>query len=276
MKKLSALALISILVTACSSEVKNDGQGQPTPAVSQVSASPTTAAPVTISSPLPNSPGVPGASPTLPLDKEAVAVIQKSFEERLKQNPNDPDAHYNIGLTFYQAGRYREAVAPLKRAIKQNPNDDGAHYVLGNTYDKLRQYKEAASQFREVVRLKPNDAAAQLNLGNAYAKSRQFDEAAKAYKAVVAATPNDFAAHYNLGLMYGRLNLIQEGIAELSKAIEIKPDYSEARYTLALVYHAVGDQAKAIEQYQRLKDFKSPLANDLGKKIRTTTYGEIK
>jgi tetratricopeptide (TPR) repeat protein len=118
--------------------------------------------------------------------------------------------------------------------------------------------------------------AAQLNLGNAYAKSRQFDEASKVYKAVVAAKPNDFAAHYNLGLMYGRLNLVQEATAELRKAIDIKPDYAEARYTLGLIYFAGGDQAKAIEQYERLKDFKSPLADDLRKKISTTTYGEPK
>ena len=37
------------------------------------------------------------------MDSESVAAIRRTFEERLKQNPNDPDAHYNIGLTLYDA-----------------------------------------------------------------------------------------------------------------------------------------------------------------------------
>ena len=116
MKRLIAFTLLSILLTACSSDVKT-GQGQPAVAVTQASpspaapvtsASPTLAAPPASTSQLPlrnSAPGVPGATPpSAPaIDKESVAVILKTYEERLKKNPNDLDAHYNMGLTLYKA-----------------------------------------------------------------------------------------------------------------------------------------------------------------------------
>ena len=93
-------------------------------------------------------------------------------QERVRQNPNDTQAHAVLGYTYSKSGRYEEAIVSYKEAIRVNPTHPkiaAAHYNLGNAYDELGRYEEAIVSYKEAIRLKPDDAKVHFNLGNSYA-----------------------------------------------------------------------------------------------------------
>jgi Flp pilus assembly protein TadD len=47
--------------------------------------------------------------------------------------PTNASAHFNLGLTLYNAGRYSEAIEAYRQVIKLRPTLAQAHYNLGIT-----------------------------------------------------------------------------------------------------------------------------------------------
>ena len=50
-------------------------------------------------------------------------------QKKVRQNPNDADAHYNLGVAYYNLGQYQEAVASYKEAIRIKPDYANAHFI---------------------------------------------------------------------------------------------------------------------------------------------------
>jgi tetratricopeptide (TPR) repeat protein len=63
---------------------------------------------------------------------------------------------YQLGLVYFFAGRYEEAIAPLKRFLAHLPNFLGAHLVLAGVYSELGREAEARVEAAEVLRLNPH------------------------------------------------------------------------------------------------------------------------
>ena len=74
------------------------------------------------------------------------------------------DAHYNLGVAFYQQGRAVEAIRQFQEVIRLKPDHAQAHNNLGAALGLQGQTDEAIRQFQEAVRLKPDYAEARKNL----------------------------------------------------------------------------------------------------------------
>jgi tetratricopeptide (TPR) repeat protein len=64
-------------------------------------------------------------------------------KEEVRKNPDDADAHGNLGGAYSKSGKYEEAIESLKQAIRIKPDFALAHYVLGIAYGNLGKYKKA-------------------------------------------------------------------------------------------------------------------------------------
>jgi Flp pilus assembly protein TadD len=62
----------------------------------------------------------------------------------------------NLGFAYRVAGRYEEALAPLKRVLTLNPNFALAHVNLASCYAELDRLEEARAEVAEALRLNPN------------------------------------------------------------------------------------------------------------------------
>ncbi len=44
------------------------------------------------------------------------------YQQAVCQNPDDPDAHFNLGNAYHSAERYRDAIDPYKQAVRLKPD----------------------------------------------------------------------------------------------------------------------------------------------------------
>ena len=113
-------------------------------------------------------------------------IIKEEAEEAFKQairiDPDDAEAHYNLGLAYYELGFYKDAIEAFKQAIRIDPDFAEAHGNLGVTYGKLGFYKDAIEAFKQVIRIDPDDVKAHYNLGFTYLLIGDKSSALNEYK----------------------------------------------------------------------------------------------
>lgn len=100
--------------------------------------------------------------------------------ELLKENPNNPDINYHIGVTFDNSGFTKDAIPFYKKSIELglNKNDLERCYLgLGSSYRLLGHYTDSVEIFEKAVRTYPENRALQTFLSIAYYNTGKYKEA---------------------------------------------------------------------------------------------------
>jgi hypothetical protein len=87
--------------------------------------------------------------------------------DMVRTSPDSALAHDALGQALLKAGRYREALEPLLKAVRLEPVHPAYHNDLGIAFRRLDQPALAAHAFRESLRLDPNSVGTRLNLAYA-------------------------------------------------------------------------------------------------------------
>ncbi|MGB6829996.1 MAG: tetratricopeptide repeat protein, partial [Terracidiphilus sp.] len=84
----------------------------------------------------------------------------EAYRSGLKLVPDSARLNYLLGGSLYAAGRFEEAVAPLKKAVGLNPEELQAHLMLGAVLARLGHNQEAASVWSAALKIDPHSKAA--------------------------------------------------------------------------------------------------------------------
>ena len=64
-------------------------------------------------------------------------------------NPNNTEIYSNLGLVYYNQGKYPKAIFEFEKVIKLNPNNAIAHHNLGLVYKEQGKITEAEAEFKK-------------------------------------------------------------------------------------------------------------------------------
>ena len=152
----------------------------------------------------------------------------------ISSNPNDADAHNNLGVIYGRQDKLKEAIIEYKEAIRINPNDAEPHYNLGVIYGRQDKLEEAVQHYKEAIRSNPNDADAHNNLGLIYEHQGKLEEAIIEYKEAIRSNPNNAEAHNNLGVIYFQQDKMEKAEQHFREAIRVNPNYPKAHNNLGI------------------------------------------
>jgi len=68
-----------------------------------------------------------------------------AFQDALKLDPNNAEAHLNLGKTEMSAGRLDVAISELQEALRLSPNNDQARRLLSKAYTRAGDKKQATA-----------------------------------------------------------------------------------------------------------------------------------
>jgi tetratricopeptide (TPR) repeat protein len=170
--------------------------------------------------------------------------------------PDLADAHYTLGVLFWQKGDFDKASEELQKAIQNQPNYAEAHYTLGTVFKQQGKLPEAAASLREAIRLQPDFAGAHTTLA---AVLRQLGDAqgaaeeAKAGARISASSNNLQTATFstNSGKRLLGVGDVDAAIAEFRSAIRSEPNYAAAHYQLGLALQQSGKKDEAKKEFER-------------------------
>ncbi len=72
----------------------------------------------------------------------------ETYKQEVEKNPDDAKARYNLGVAYYDSGKYKEVIESFKQAIKIDPDDAKVHISLGLAYFGLNDRGSAMEQYK--------------------------------------------------------------------------------------------------------------------------------
>jgi tetratricopeptide (TPR) repeat protein len=103
----------------------------------------------------------------------SAAVVPKVNDSRVEE-------HRNLGVAFYKAGMFDEALREFRRVSDLRANDASAPFFLGLIALRQARWEEAVESFRQAIEKGGPKAAALHNLGLALERLGRLDEAESA------------------------------------------------------------------------------------------------
>ena len=213
--------------------------------------------------------------PTLSKDMDKVYVeVKLSANDRAttieryrvaqQREPDNPSAHYNLGLVLHASGDLKAALREYKTALTLDPNK--ATFYLSYGVALLEEEKDleaAIAQFRTAVRLNPDDVRCRYNLSMTLAAKEDRAGALAEMRAAVRLQPDLASYQAKLGKFLIELgpgdDRIDEAIRAFRTAISLEPDYRDAHVGLAQAFIVKRDLDPAIMEYQTALRLKGPL-----------------
>lgn len=207
------------------------------------------------------------------------------LRQAVASNPQDPQAHYALGVKYESQGETKKAIGEYKKTLSLKPNDEQALYRLGRLTGELGDSDQAIKVFKLAVKLNPNFAEARRLLaaeynrqGMAFMEQGRLDAAREALEAGIQANGGPLqteALRNNLGCLYVRENRPDQAIDAFREVLRQNPNVPQAHYNLALLYYTTGDYQAASRQFYALKGLDRDMAGELSAyrfRIETSTY----
>jgi Flp pilus assembly protein TadD len=177
----------------------------------------------------------------------------RRFEDSLKFNPANAQAHLNLGKTLAAQGSLSLAEEHFRTALRLRPTDAETHTQYGLALADAGRLPEAIGQLRAAVHLK-SSADLHLQLAGLYRATGQKREAIAQTRAALQKQPDQVEAMSNLAWLLattsdGQLRNGAEAVQLANRACQLT-GFKDARLvgTLAAAYAESGDFTNAVRR----------------------------
>ena len=181
------------------------------------------------------------------------------FRLAKKWNPQQVGLDYNLGLTYFRAELYREALAPLESEIKANPTNVQARWLLGLSYFHTGEYSKAAELLHDVLSSGSTNVELCYALASSLIKLQKLDAAENAIEQMMVltgTTPRLNVLRYELGKALLERADFAKAISNLETAVKLEPENALFHYELGRAYLAAGrreESKRENETFNKLK-----------------------
>ena len=124
----------------------------------------------------------------------------RRYTEAITANPNDADAHLQIGIILARQGDRNEARKYFRKVLELQPHNAAALNNLGNLHMLDSQYADAQKYYADAAKADPRDAEVLINLTQAYKAAKNTDKAREAYTRATRVDPTVASRYKALGL----------------------------------------------------------------------------
>ncbi len=173
--------------------------------------------------------------------------VLKSFAERIPDN--DPGAHNNLAVVYYNKGLYEEAIQELEKALSIDPNFTLARNNLEIILKKSGKLDTRVKELAHHIEVEPFDELKTLELADTYRKLNRYSQAIIYYRKVLDFNPGSYEAHFGLGITLKSLGKYDDALEEIKKSLEIKIS-PEGYRLLGEIYFNKGAIDLAIRNFQ--------------------------
>ncbi len=186
-----------------------------------------------------------------------------AFKRSLSVDPNRVETYINLGVSYANMERFKEAEKMLVRALSIDPQNQEALAKLGAVYTHLGKYEESVNVLKQSLALNPNHVDSHFFLALNYEAEGKAPEAIPILQAVIKLQPEHTEAYSHLGSIYTDQGKLDDAIAVYKTGISQKPDDPMLHLGLGKAYALSGDKAAALEEYKILKAGNVEMAKEL-------------
>ncbi|XP_033017662.1 protein O-mannosyl-transferase TMTC3 [Lacerta agilis] len=188
------------------------------------------------------------------------------FMSALKVNKNNAKLWNNVGHALENEKNFERALRFFIQATQVQPDDIGAHMNVGRTYKNLNRTKEAEESYliakslmpqiipgkKYAARVAPNHLNVYINLANLIrANESRLEEADQLYRQAISMRPDFKQAYISRGELLLKMNKPLQAKEAYLRALELDRSNADLWYNLAIVYIELKDPTEALKNFNR-------------------------
>lgn len=212
------------------------------------------------------------------LSEKKWSRAEDRFKAAFKSPRHEPYARVRAAELYRLAGRAAEGERLLSEWVARQPEAADAHFQLGVFYYETERFEKAEASLREAFRVEPAHAAALNFLGYSLAeRNERLDEALEMIQRALDVDPWNGAFLDSLGWAYYRMARYDEARQPLESAAREMPRDPTVLEHLGDVYLALGERQRAIDVWARALDAEPKAAEAIARKMEaaSATLGEL-
>ncbi|MFC1569061.1 tetratricopeptide repeat protein [bacterium] len=223
----------------------------------------------------------------LQVENDSMAI--ETYKTAMTQIPDSLRIPYNLGLTYYNNGKYEDAAAAFNQVIEKSKDSSKLYFEalfnMANAHAMLKQEDKALEIYKKALEKDPDNTMILFNMARMFLLQEKFEEAIGVFEKVLVKEPDDYDANFTVGNAYLQINnkLIDEFNTNLNKlkkeeikihkdkmdvnfkkalpyfekAVELKPENSSAWFYLGTVYVRLGETAKGTDAFAKSDELKA-------------------
>ena len=125
------------------------------------------------------------------LARRELNAAERICRETLASHPRDAHAWFLLGNVLAEAGRLRDALDPLSRAVAVDRNRPEYFALLARCLAQLNAPKAACDAADRAAQLEPDSALVHDTLGWVYARCSDHARAVQHFRAAVSRAPDN-------------------------------------------------------------------------------------
>lgn len=220
-------------------------------------------------------------------DMELLFALDRIYQKKLAQAPNDAELYANIGAIKQAQGDFESALSYYNKAEQINPNNINTRLNLGTLFQQKKDYIKAIKAYDSVLTLYPDNVQANLykaqvlseagdkkNALNLYKKVLSLDPANSIAKTEMVSvmqdsmSPDEFISYlvqnsandktmqatlYDYAYKLHKDKKMDSAISAYSSVISVNPNNVDAYVNLAICHVANGNYNTALEVLNNAK-----------------------
>lgn len=146
------------------------------------------------------------------------------FKQGKEANSDNLELRLNLALALVRAQQVDDAMIEIREVLKRDPQNAQAHHDLGTAYRAKNLTEDAIASFEKAVELEPEYASAHFNLANAYGTLNQWAKSEAAARRVLKLEPDHSRARYLAAMAQFQQGRGPKAEKELRGLIESEPE----------------------------------------------------
>jgi len=146
-------------------------------------------------------------------------------------NPQDAEAHYNLGLYYLQKGKLEQAIPEYGLCLYWTDRQDlaaKARFDLGLAFSQKGQIEQAKANYRAAIKLDPEKPQPYVNLGVILYSEKKSDEAMGLFTQALQVGQDAFA-YFWMGKILQDKNKLPEALKAYRAALKVSPNLVAAQ-----------------------------------------------
>lgn len=199
------------------------------------------------------------AASAFKLDDPQRLELERAFDEKIAQYPNNAQLLKGKALLLQQRGETDQALRTIRKVIKLDPEDLHAMVVEARLLQELDREAEAFDRLEDVVNQHPHNRRLRLQ----YARmlmSRDIEAAKGQFELLLVNTPNDADLLLSLGLINHETGHVEEARGYFLRLLETGQRTQEAHYYLGQIEEQEENWGLAMSHYRQIPPGKDYVA----------------
>jgi protein O-mannosyl-transferase len=172
------------------------------------------------------------------------------FSHALDVTTDNDIALNNLGVAYFDAGRYSDAMKMYQLAKQINPATADVHKNIGGVLAKTGKPDEALREYEEAVRLEPKKADLQIFLAETLASHGKNEEALSHFSEAARLAPKNALYQNDLAVALVAVGQRAEAMPHYLRAVQLEPSNAKYQNNFATALVRAGDPSAAEQHYR--------------------------